>query len=40
MDEEQTEELDAALDTASDEKLDARELAEFHSRAGGEVSLV
>ncbi|HEY5055473.1 MAG TPA: hypothetical protein VII58_04890 [Acidobacteriaceae bacterium] len=40
MDEEQSEELDAALETSSDEEFDAREKAEFHARAGGEVSLI
>ena len=38
--EEQLEELDVALDAGSDEEFDARELAEMHARAGGEVSLI
>jgi hypothetical protein len=41
MSEEQAEEFDAALDTASGEEgHDPRELAEWHLRAGGEVSLI
>ena len=40
MTEEQAEEFDAALGMDSDEGFDARELAELHARAGGEVSLI